>query len=74
MSLAGLTTHDVPARDDVGATTLLAAFADQVAMRRLAAGGRPDPALGADTVRQLLAMVETLTRREVARRSGDSRR
>jgi hypothetical protein len=77
MSLTGLTTAGAPDRCDGRVadddTNLLAAFADRVAWHRAAAGGSPDPAVGADTVRELLAVVEALTRREVARRAGRTR-
>jgi hypothetical protein len=49
---------------------LRAAFAARVAAHRQAAGEQLDPRIGADTTRELLAVVETLTRRELARGGG----
>ena len=78
MSLTRLTTpvgnrpdRDLAAvrqRGDAAAErVLLEAFAAGVAAERAAAGSGADAAIGADTARELLAVVEALTRREVAR-------
>jgi hypothetical protein len=53
---------------------LLRAFADRVARRCAPAAAGDHGMIGGDTVRELLAVVETLTRREIARAEASALR